>query len=368
MKSMFATFIRLLWKEMFDLIRQPLVLAAIFIAPIGFLAALSSFSNTDGDLRVLILAPAGQEEDVNEVKTKLTGISDYQVFTNLNEGGLPQLMAAEMADIAVLLDGELIRIIERSPSRSLRRRNLAATLEIQHVLATGDLLQVAAATSLWGSEENEIGVESLSLAVRNDAAVRAPIMLALIFALLPTVLAARSYLRDAQVSALSLLLTAPGGGWGVIVTAKMAAAIILSLGAFAASLISLEAIVGLAIKPHLIQILLAVLLVGISASALGLTISVLFRDAAMSYAMIALLLIANLVFTGVMAPISSAHWAVEAGSHLFPLTFLWPILDTWLLYGDPAFWSERAFMILVLHSFGSVMMLAICVNRAKMRL
>ena len=159
--------------------------------------------------------------------------------------------------------------------------------------------------------------------------------LALIVCFVPFMLTAPGLVRERADRTLETLLAAPQVTGDSLVAGSCAAAVILTLFEFVLSIVLVQSIYGIHVKEGFLRITL-LLLPALAASALlGLAVSATVRSQIQSALFSAVYFIALALFTGLFFPLDEASTVIRALSYFLPVTFVHPLLQSWMAGAPP---------------------------------
>ena len=159
--------------------------------------------------------------------------------------------------------------------------------------------------------------------------------LALIVCFVPFMLTAPGLVRERADRTLETLLAAPQVTGDSLVAGSCAAAVILTLFEFVLSIVLVQSIYGIHVKEGFLGISL-LLLPALAASAfLGLAVSATVRSQIQSALFSAVYFIALALFTGLFFPLDEASTVIRALSYFLPVTFVHPLLQSWMAGAPP---------------------------------
>ena len=161
-------------------------------------------------------------------------------------------------------------------------------------------------------------------------------VIALTVAFLPFLLSCSSMAREFEHGTLEGLLLVPGIGWWSIVWGKICAAMFVTVGIFLVILVVAFSYLNVPARLDLVPILVVHVMMMASSSFLGIAASQLARSQFRAYFVSTLYVFCLIFLTGLVFPVASATAIVDSASHLFPLTFVLPQMDRWLIHGIPA--------------------------------
>lgn len=351
---------RLIWKELYELARQPWVLIGTFLVPLYLLFVATTFVQNDAPTRVVVAYPGGESGRLMwqiEDLSRIDGIEP--VFLN-NDRDINRLMAEHDATLGIVLsEDDNPTFVERSATRYERRLNFELAARLHQDLRGGNPWFTEAAASFIRDGGARVDLRHLSLMSGLDSQIFIPRFLALITVFVATVLATRSMLRELESRTLPLLMTLPRSSWGMVVLAKLVFVAILTTTVMAFLLLTLQPVFGFFLRPGIIGIFGALLLAALASACIGLSLALLGRSTVQAYLSVSVYLIANLVLTGFVLSLNDLHGSGETILRaLFPLTYLRPVLEGWLFFGEPANWRTADLLALGAHAGASLILLA----------
>ncbi|WP_170766616.1 ABC transporter permease [Ruegeria lacuscaerulensis] len=356
---MIALLRRLLWKELYDLARQPWVLLGAFLIPLYVMQVSTTFVQSDAPVSVLVSYAPGDQEIANkeiEALSRIDGISPVAVAGTRD---INLLMAQRNVRLGILLSWDSRRtFVERSASRYERRLNVELATRIHQALGGSDRWLTSALAGYIESGGLQIDLRHLSVMPSSDSQTFIPRILALIIVLLATVLSARSTLRELESRTLPLLVTLPHSNWSLVLGAKLIFVVLLTTAVTSFLLLTLQPVFGFFLRPGVAEIYGAEMLAALAATCVGTSLALLGRSTVQAYLAVSIYLIANLILTGFITNLADPPTTSEAVLHtLFPLTYLRSILEGWLFFGEPVSWHAGDFITLTIHAIVSLIVL-----------
>ncbi|MDU9004362.1 ABC transporter permease [Sedimentitalea todarodis] len=352
---------QLIWKELYELARQPWVLAGAFLVPLYLLIVASTFVQRDAPIRVVV-SHIEDEWDRNgyhiEALSRMEGIAPIFV-RDAQEINL--LMARHGATLALILNDEgRPTFVERSATQLERRLNFELAARIAGTMG-GTKDWMAAALADYASKGGPaLDLRHLSVMPGDDTQIFIPRFLAMITVFLASILTTRTMLRELESRTLPMLLTLPCSSWPLVLGAKLLFVLALTISVIAFLMLILQPMFGFYLRPGLVGFLTMHLVAAFGSCCIGLSLALLGRSTQAAYLSVSVYLIANLVLTGF---ISSLDDLPTTGGTLlrvfFPLTYLRPVTEGWVFFGDPVSWRSDDCIALAVHAVASLGILAV---------
>lgn len=361
-------FVRLIRKEVLELVRNPWTFCMLFAVPVLLLVAVGNFTDASSEVRVVMISEnVENSQSIKRAERILSEITNLQIARSDASNALGQSMSQAQADIAIVFGEDGQRFYERSATRFRNRNNVQLIQQIRHVMEHDEPWYTPAVRSAVNKESIGTRVFSLTLLPPTDNRALIPTMLALIIVLLPAVLAVRSFLREVGNSTIQMLLSLSGSSWHIIAAAKLFVAMLVSLAVLCFVLLCSVQLFGFFVKPGLLMVFAAQMIAMFAVATLVLSVAILTLDAIQSYLFLAFYIFCNIIFTGVMVEIGSDATYNFYISQLLPLTFSRVILEEWMFYGSPALWQMERIGLLLVHFVIGAVALAASLYRVRMR-
>ena len=351
----------LIWKELYELARQPWVLAGAFLVPLYLLIVATTFVQRDVPVRIVV-SHVEDEWDRNgyyiETLSRMQGISPIFV-REAREINL--LMARHGATLGLILNDEgRATFVERSATQLERRLNFELAARIAGAM-DGVKDWMSAALADYASKSGP-GVDLLHLSVMpgGDTQIFIPRFLAMITVFLASILATRSILRELESRTLPMLLTLPHSNWPLVLAAKLLLVLALTVSVIAFLMLTLQPMFGFYLRPGFVGFLAVHLVAACASGCIGLSLALLGRSTQAAYLSVSIYLITNLVLTGFITSLDALP--ATGGTMLrmlFPLTYLRPITEGWVFFGDPVIWRSGDCIALAVHAVASLGILAL---------
>ncbi len=361
---------RLLWIELFDLSRQPLVLIGVFLLPLYILSVSKSFVNTDTPVRTVLTSTdldTCDEESLGTYSSRLANLTSVAPIASLGGTPIRESMAKHGASLGVVFStGCKLSVFEQSVDAYSRRKHLSVALQIRETLGEQNFDYATALETLTANGGIELNLGHQAFYPSSEERLFIPRFLALIAALLSTLIATRSMLRDTSNGIIGLLVAAPGSGWTTLVASKVLFASFITLVCFSFLLLTLKLGFSFHVKPGLAGVFLSLALSTLSSATVGVCLALLGRGAVQTYLGVSIYFIATIILTGFLAPLGEfGQHGGSAFAPLFPITYLRPLMEGWLFFGDPVDWRLNDLAVLAMHLTASVAALSILVHRHR---
>jgi ABC-type multidrug transport system permease subunit len=335
---------QLIWKELFEILRKPLVpilvvAASIFVVwTAGKLTAEKppfEISLYQGDLNDADLGPV--MAPLNELpRVRTTVVKRDTARSTINQSGSARVSAVSRFSIT---DFKQEWLILHDYPTSFQEEMAALTLS-----GVGKVLNrpQSSLLDLYLSPP-ESRISSLP---RDPQWQLVPGTVALILAFLLFVLAARSYSREVTYGTLPILLVSSAGGWAEILIAKIAASVWSMFVVFLFTLLAVRSYFDLTPKRGLTTEVFVQMLAVFVSTGLGLFGTMVARSQSQVY-LFAALYLALVLLSGFLFPLESADPIIRTMSYASPLTFSTKSLEFWLVFGaNPlTFWREILYLL-----------------------
>lgn len=352
---------RLLWKELYELARQPWMLIGAFLIPLYLLYVSTMLLQPDHPVRVVLASPAEYLVSYDWQLDEISRIDGIDAVIVSDTQDLNLLMARHNASMGILISQESGRtFVERSSSLTERRLNYEMAIRINRALGGGDRWLTTAAAAYIEEGGSPLKVRHLSVLPGAETHVFLPRFMALVVVFLASLLGARSMLRELESRTMPLLVTLPNSSWMLVVGAKLIFVVLLTLTVTAFLVLTLQPAFGFYLRPGVVPIYGACLLASFAATSIGITLALLGNSATQAYIAVSVYLIANLILTGFVT--SLQELSATDGTilrTLFPLTYLRPLLEGWLFFGEKAGWRVNEIVALAAHACLSFLLLVV---------
>ncbi|WP_300073800.1 ABC transporter permease [uncultured Ruegeria sp.] len=350
---------KLLWKELYELVRQPWMLIGAFLIPLYLLHVATILIQPDHPTRVLV---AGSPDDLfhlDEQVEEISRVEGVDAIRVLDTQDLNILMARHNASLGILVsEGFDLTFLERSSSLGERRLNFDRATRINRALGGGDQWLTTAVAAYVDEGGSRLKMRHMSVLPGSESNIFLPRFMALIVVFLATLLGARSMLRELESRTMPLLATLPNSSWTLVLVSKLVFVVLLTSTITAFLMLSLQPAFGFYLRPGLAMIYGACLLTSVAAASIGIFLALLGNNATQAYVAISVYLIANLILTGFVTSLQELSVSGDTVMRaLFPLTYLRPILEGWLFFGEKASWRTTELVALLMHVLCSLLLL-----------
>jgi ABC-type multidrug transport system permease subunit len=190
-----------------------------------------------------------------------------------------------------------------------------------------------------------------------------PMALSLIVCFLPFALAASSFIREREAHTLEILLAAPGVTPSGLLTGKCLLPVFVTLANFLVMSVYAQSFYGIEVKEGVTAIAIFLIPATLAATFTGLYISI--SAGSQPQAMLAgtLYFLALALLSGFLLPLGESSTAVQAASKLFPLTYVLPVVRSWMFGAH----SLRGLLIPSLWLIGQCAVSGVAASRAFQR-
>lgn len=365
---MIRLFLGLLWKELYDLARQPWLLAGVFLVPLYLMHVSTTLDPPDAPVRVLLSHPAADPGGFRAEIDKVVHLQGIETVVVRADQEMKRAMAEHRASVGVAFsDYGGPQYFERSRSGAERRLNFAIAAKLDMALRNNDDWIAAVMAGYLRGEGPSLELTHLSMMPAADGQKFPPRFLALALVFLAALLGARCLLRELESRTLPLLMTAPHGSWSLVLAAKLAFVVALVATVLAFLLLTLHPLFGFYIHAGVVGIYAAASLAVCASACVGMALALLGGSTTQAHLAVSVYLIGNLILTGFVSAAPALAASGEKVLHvLFPLTYLRTVFEDWMFFGEPTHWHGDDMVALSVHAGASLLLLyAISARRRR---
>jgi ABC-type transport system involved in multi-copper enzyme maturation permease subunit len=337
--------LRVLSKELTELLVNPRILVLSFLVPPAVLLLVGQLDTRPPEVRVMMSGLAECDDLRAGGRGESPAAAVYQHLSELSyvrvtcepERESDTFSRVSDADVDLLLnvasedrDEWSMYIADTNPKRA------AAYLELANAIRISQVLEDAADASQRALYNfNVFGMLPLrpALIYYPQAVDRSHALLpgtfALIACLLAFVLAAPSLSRERAERTLEVLLGAPRINGGVILAGKILFSVLVSLAAASLMLFVAGAAYGLLAQEHIAGFLLSLTLPVLSSSLLGFAVSSFAGSQAQTVMASAVYFFCLLLLTGFLYPLEASSVVIRTASSLLSLTYFLDAANAW---------------------------------------
>ena len=373
---------RVFAKDLTELLMKPFLGIWILLVPLCLIYVAGTATTHVNPLRVLVQETRGARPAATDVRRLVGEFSHVVVLPHPWSGSdVLSVMDQHQAELAVQWvpprrswEKGVWRLFVRHTSRSRHTDLVTRAHEIALSLALGKPWQVVVAERLALKQEprfkKALKTEVLELGgpIAGQSGTLIAHVMAVTVVFLPFLLACSALAKEWEDGTLATLLVAPGISWWNVVSAKILVAMTATTICFLTMLI--VAIAYFHIPPRFsLGPTLAIQLTAMATSTfLGVAAACLTRSLVQAYFCSALYIFCLIFLTGISFPISGAGMLVRIVAKAFPLTFSFPALHQWLVYGSSTWLYEQSLYWLIGQcGLGAALML-VCVSFARRQL
>lgn len=361
-----GAFLRILWKELFELYQKPSMPLALLAASLLVVWTSSQLNIQQPRLGLYLYSGDAAESAVANAQAILAEFANIEIVGR-SEGSLvdmDEMSGAGASLAAVHLEGGWLVLHRFATARQEAEVAQLAQL-IGYSLRTG---QPLSALLLKVEQPASTGFSTRMPALPGQPQVLlVPRTIALVVVFLPFVLATRSYTREVTFGMLPTVLGLPQSGWGVMAAGKLAACLWLVLCVLLALFLVIKPLFGISPKPGLMLQFGIQSLAIFSSAALGLLFAILARNQSHIHISIAVYFLALVLVSGFLFPLDTASSIIRWASFASPLTFSGQIMESWLFFGTSPLVFWRYILILGLQAVTAAALLIVTISVARRR-
>ena len=332
----FISFVRILWKETFELQSRPILLCMILALSVAATVAAGNLNIRQPTVKIELYKPepgskiSPSFDDASRILRQYSSVNVIQMdksFLDL------EAMQRDGARFAVVPRGQNWVLFYNFPT--LQQEEESAW--IINILSTSLSIKKPLIVKSADVDVASIGLSSRTSALPgNSSILLVPRTISLIILFLPFVLCARSFSREVSFGTLSTILAGPSGGWAPLLMAKAIASSWISLLILLLLILAIRPIFGIAPKPGLFVQLGAQGLAILTSATLGLFAAVWSRNQSHIYISVSIYFLILVLLSGFLFPLETSSPMIQFASNSSPLTYSAKVFESWLFYGTDA--------------------------------